>query len=82
MSIGDGYMIVVGNLGITERDTIQCCHCNMHYIIQPGSGKRRGWCYMCGAATCGAVRCNPCIPFERKLEQQEAYEQSLRSMLG
>ena len=57
------------------QHTITCCHCNHVFIIQPGSGKERGWCFMCGASTCGDRRCSPalngCAPFEKKLEAYE-----------
>jgi len=75
----DGYLIGVGEFGTVERDTLQCCHCNKHYIVQPGSGKRRGWCFNCASTTCGEEGCIPCIPFEKKLEAFEAREAALRS---
>ena len=60
---------------VTEQQTITCCHCNHVFYVRPGSGKERGWCFMCGAATCGDRRCNAalngCAPFEKKLEAYE-----------
>lgn len=82
MGLGDGYMIITSPDGTVERDTLQCCHCNKHYIVRPGSGKRRGWCTLCGQATCGAAACATCVPFERRLERFEARERSTRSLLG
>ena len=74
MPIGDGYLVVTGPDGMIERDTVQCVHCNAHYIVRPGSGKRRGWCTLCAGATCGKEACIPCVPFEKKLEAFEARE--------
>ena len=58
-----------------EWHSITCCHCNHSFIVIPGAGKERGWCFMCGASTCGARPCNPalngCGPFEKKLETYE-----------
>jgi hypothetical protein len=82
MGIEDGYLIITGPDGTLERDTVQCAHCNKHYVVRPGSGKRRGWCTMCARATCGAQKCIPCIPFERQLDLFEAKERSIRSMLS
>ena len=81
MSLSDGYLIITGPDGMIEYDTLQCVHCNKHYIVKPGSGKRRGWCTLCSGTTCGEVGCAACVPFEKKLDAQERREQLLRSML-
>lgn len=52
-------------------NTVQCCHCNRHYLFRKGSGKIRGYCIRCGQVTCGRKECDPCIPFEKKLEAIE-----------
>ena len=55
-----------------ERDAYLCCHCQEMCIIVPGSGKTRGYCYLCFAPTCGQKRCSErCVPFEAKLEAME-----------
>ena len=82
MGLGDGYLIITDPDGTIERDTLQCCHCNKHYIVRPGSGKRRGWYTLCAQATCGAEHCLPCVPFEKKLESIEARERVRRSLVG
>lgn len=51
-----------------ERDTMQCVHCMKHWIVQPGSGIRRGWCTHCNGPLCGADKCFKCVPFEKKVE--------------
>ena len=76
----DGYLVITGPQGTVERDTIQCCHCQAHYIVQPGSGKRRGWCTMCSAPTCGKPACAPCVPFEKKLDAFERREKLMQAL--
>ena len=51
--------------------TLQCCHCGKHFISIRGSGKVRGFCLRCKQVTCGDPKCDPCIPFEKKLEIKE-----------
>lgn len=51
-----------------ERETNQCVHCMAHYVVQPGSGRRRGWCTHCAGPLCGAERCFQCVPFMKKVE--------------
>lgn len=54
-----------------ERETRQCSHCGRHWIFEPGSGKKRGYCYACNGLTCGADECNPCYPYEQRIEDME-----------
>jgi hypothetical protein len=56
---------------VVMQDTVQCCHCGGHFLVTPGSGTRRGFCCCCGHATCGKERCDPCVPSEQWLENQE-----------
>ena len=79
--LNDGYLIITSPDGTLEADTLQCVHCNKHYIVKPGSGKRRGWCTLCSGTTCGSNLCNTCIPFEKKLDEFERREKLLRSVL-
>lgn len=51
-------------------DTIQCVHCAKHWVPQPGSGIRRGFCMKCMGPVCG-VQCERCYPFEKWLEDTE-----------
>lgn len=51
-----------------EADTIQCCHGGEHFEMIEGSGTRRGFCMKCMAITCGSLACDPCVPFEKRLE--------------
>lgn len=70
-----GYLLVDGK---EVAATLQCCHCNAHWIHQKGSGITRGFCVSCMKATCGAGRCDVCIPFEKRLD---LYEKGLLSVL-
>lgn len=57
--------------GKSEGETYQCCHCNAHYDREVGQGPK-AMCLMCYAPTCGQKPCDPCVPFEAKLEAREA----------
>ena len=66
-----GGIILSGPEGTYQRDTVQCCHCGMHWIVEPGSGRQRGFCMKCMQVTCGAENCQACIPTEQKLDIHE-----------
>ncbi|MCC6419930.1 MAG: hypothetical protein IT429_16975 [Gemmataceae bacterium] len=55
-----------------QRDTVQCCHCGRIWLWQPGSGRRRGFCTLCGGLTCGTGACDRCVPMEQMIENMEA----------
>jgi hypothetical protein len=59
-------------------DTLQCAHCQKHWVPVKGSGVRRGFCMKCMAPTCGAAACDICAPFEKKMEE---YERGKRAVL-
>lgn len=64
----NGLIIIQGVDGSTfEGETRQCCHCGMHWVVQPGSGKVRGWCGKCSAWFC-SPECMECVPVEKQLE--------------
>lgn len=54
-----------------ELETRQCRHCGKHWLYQPGSGKRRGFCLKCMGLTCGEPECDPCVPYEARIELSE-----------
>lgn len=56
--------------GVTVADTLQCVHCNGHWVPIRGSGIVRGFCTNCMGPVCGP-RCAACTPFERRLDQAE-----------
>lgn len=55
---------------IVSGETLQCVHCGAHWVIQPGSGKIRGFCLRCNGPICGPG-CAACVPIERQLELME-----------
>jgi len=61
-----------------EGDTLQCVHCGCHFFTKPGSGKQRGWCMRCNGPHCGRANCWECVPFMKRIEQQEARERISR----
>lgn len=63
-----GYIIMGGE---EVANTLQCCHCGMHWIVINGSGTIRGYCGKCRKVTCGNPKCNTCTPFETVLEFSE-----------
>ncbi len=67
-----GYITVTSEYGTQEADTLCCVHCRKHWIVQPGSGKKRGFCYCCNGPTCGPECSAACVPFEQWLENMES----------
>lgn len=61
-----GVIVITGEHGEIQADTLQCCHCGNHWIPVKGSGIRRGWCHRCGKVTCGAPGCDACVPYEQR----------------
>ena len=68
-----GYIQVTGPLGVEEEgETVQCVHCEMHWKIVPGSGRKRGYCLNCDGLTCGKQACETkCVPAEKMIEEME-----------
>lgn len=61
-----------------ERDILTCAHCQYTWMVEPGSGKKRGWCLKCQGPICGKARCMAeCEPFERWLEAVERKHREL-----
>lgn len=52
-----------------ERDWMVCGHCFYGWLVEPGSGRRRGFCNFCAKVLCGRdlTACRPC----RKLPPDE-----------
>lgn len=74
----------VGSILIDGREvanTVECCHCNGHFLFTRGSGVRRGWCQRCMRMTCGNPACDPCRPWEQQMEEIER-KASLHARLG
>jgi len=60
---------------VVEADTLQCVHCGMHWIVEPGSGRRRGWCTKCNGPLCHSKElCTVmCYPLEKRLDDVEKH---------
>lgn len=69
----DGVVIVGGKEIASTR---QCVHCGGHFTMVKGSGRTRGWCLRCQGVTCGHADCDPCIPFEARLDHAEGKRSS------
>ena len=68
----DDYDRPRSDFGAREADTVQCVHCQMHWIIVPGSGMKRGFCNLCNGLTCGKQKCeSECMPWEKQMEIRE-----------
>ncbi len=67
-----GYMSMTDPDGkILEADTLQCVHCQAHWRVEPGSGKKRGFCMRCNGPICGP-KCAVCVPSQQQLSNLEA----------
>lgn len=66
--------------GVVVTQTLQCCHCQKHWPVRKGSGVVRGFCRLCMQVTCGKAECEPCIPFEKKLDMIEAADRQRREV--
>lgn len=69
-----GYSVITDPYaGDEERETVSCAHCQKIWMVQPGSGTKRGFCFRCNAPLCGKKGCmEKCVPFEKAIEQMEA----------
>ncbi len=66
-----GWIAVTPEFGrVKEYDTLQCVHCGGHWVVVPGSGRKRGFCLKCCGPVCGP-RCLECRPAEAQLEAVE-----------
>jgi hypothetical protein len=67
-----GQFAWVSPEGTVERDTVACVHCRAHWVIQPGSGRERGFCRNCMGPTCGGPLCmDDCVPYWQQIEAIE-----------
>jgi len=86
-----GHVVITSPSGGTaERETRRCAHCGKHWLQVPGSGRQRGLCLRCHGLTCGAKPCDPCLPYEVRIEIEEgrrsgtvaAYLDTYRAVFG
>jgi len=57
---------------VDEHETSRCVHCGGHFRIVPGSGRTRGYCFLCDGVTCGSRECLEHYPFQKRLEDYES----------
>jgi hypothetical protein len=64
-----------------EADTFTCCHCQRVVIVRPNCSldDLGGVCRFCMKMTCPACVGLECVPFEKRLEREEARFRALRS---
>lgn len=68
----NGYAIWSNPDGkVEEKDTLQCVHCGAHWMVEPGSGIKRGYCLNCNGPHCGSKQCHTCIPLEKFIDTIE-----------
>lgn len=50
-----------------EQDWMMCAHCSFGWKVEPGSGRRRGWCNQCAGPLCnrGKWCWKPCAFMEK-----------------
>lgn len=62
--VSSDLIIIDENGNEHQRECLKCVHCQQIWIVQRGSGKKRGFCMNCMGPTCGSKKCNTCIPLE------------------
>lgn len=68
-----GHTKTTGPYGeLIDADVLQCVHCRHTWEIVAGSGVARGFCSRCCGYTCGSRACMECVPYEQRLENEEA----------
>jgi len=63
-----GFIFVDGR---EVANTLQCVHCQAHFIVVKGSGRKRGFCHKCMGPTCSPQCSGECYPAEKQLEDEE-----------
>ena len=53
-------------------ETLKCVHCGGSWLMQPRSGRERGFCTRCAGFVCGMQNCWECVPEEQMLLNMEA----------
>lgn len=77
-----GYIFSFDAGGVRqEADTFTCCHCQKVVIVKPKCDvdDLGGMCRLCMKMICPACVDQPCTPFEKSLEREEARDLARRS---
>lgn len=76
-----GYLTIMSDGPLVEKDTFTCKHCNTVVIVEPAPKPMPGGrCTLCDALVCDACADKPCRPFEKWLEKMESRDRLLRSI--
>lgn len=75
MPKASGYIFLDGR-EVCETKT--CCHCGHIWQWVKGSGRLRGYCKGCDGITCGNAACDPCIPWQQKMDDAEKAAERFR----
>ena len=78
--VGGNFLVTMPGAPDIEGETFLCPHCQRIEVIQPGSGKVRGFCMHCMKPTCGRQECLVCDPFQKKHERAQARDKFQRDM--
>ena len=70
--------------GTFEADTFTCAHCNRIVHVKPFAPMDEfgSMCRLCMKMVCPTCADGSCVPFERRLELQEASDRARRSYEG
>jgi hypothetical protein len=81
MRNAQGYATITSPNGVAECDTFTCNHCNSVTHVKPKMDPAAlgGLCKMCMRLVCSKCVGNACLPFEKKLEIEEARYHARRS---
>ena len=67
-------LIIVSDPGadkpLSETKTVQCVHCDGHFVVDLRRAEGRGWCMNCCGYVCGR-ECAKCVPVEQLLDNIE-----------
>lgn len=74
------YAGEVEYIGLDGKSVVKaikkCCHCGGHWVSQPGSGNRRGFCRNCMGDVCSDACSHNCTPFEKQMDEFEKMARS------
>lgn len=78
------FIITDPAVGTTEIDTFTCCHCQRVVDRVPFKGPTAdgigAWCHLCDAPMCLECVGKGCLPFEKRLEMEEARDRLRRQV--
>ena len=81
VTLDRGRRVHLGREGVHEMDTFTCIHCNgiRHVVARQAE---MFFCRNCMARICESCADHPCVPFLKKVEEQERRARQLKALLG